>query len=64
MFLDVLLKEGSHFQWLFEKLFENKPKNNMCFYLKTVKLDKIPSIRYKMTWSHHVPNVKQHIRLY
>ena len=27
MFPGVLLKEGSHFQLLFEKLLENKPKN-------------------------------------
>ena len=28
MFLGVLLKEGCHFQLLFKKLLENKPKNN------------------------------------
>ena len=28
MFPGVLLKEGSHFQLLFEKLLEKKPKNN------------------------------------
>ena len=44
MFLGVLLKEGSHFQLLFKKLLENKPKNNMYFCLKTPKLDDIPSI--------------------
>ena len=49
MFLDVLLKEGSHFHLL-------------C--LKTPKFDNAPSIRYGMIWSHDVPNVKQHIRLY
>ena len=27
MFLGVLLKEGSHFQLLFEKLLTNKPRN-------------------------------------
>ena len=27
MILDVLLKEGRHFQLLFEKLLENKPRN-------------------------------------
>ena len=27
MFLGVLLKEGSHFQLLLEKLLENKPRN-------------------------------------
>ena len=27
MFLGVLLKESSHFQLLFEKLLENKPRN-------------------------------------
>ena len=64
MFLGVLLKEGSHFHLLFQKLLENKPKNSMYFCLKPLKLDNIPSIRYKMIWSHHVPNVKQHIILY
>ena len=34
MFLGVSLKEGSHFQLLFKKLLENKPKSNMCFCLK------------------------------
>ena len=29
VFLGVLLKEGSHFQLLFEKLLEKKPKNNV-----------------------------------
>ena len=48
MFLGVLLKEGSHFQLLFEKLLENKPKNNMYFCVKTLKLNNIPSIRYGM----------------
>ena len=64
MFLGVLLKEGSHFHLLFKKLLENTPKNKMYFCLKTQKLDNIPSIRYKMIWSHHVPNVNQQIRLY
>ena len=64
MFLGVLWKEGSDFQLFFEKLLENKPKNDMYFCLKTLKLDNIPSIRYRMISSHHVPNVKQHIRLY
>ena len=64
MCLGVLLKEGGHFHLLFEKLPENKPKNIMYLCLKTPKLDNIPSIRYKMIWYHHVPNVKQHIRLY
>ena len=64
MFLGVLLKEGSHFQLLFEKLLENKPKNNMYFCVKTLKLNNISSIRYGMIWPHHFPNVKQHIRLY
>ena len=59
MFLGVLLKEGSHFHLH----FENKPENNIYFRLKPQKLDNIPSIRYKLI-SHHVPNVKQHIRLY
>ena len=27
MFLDVLLKEGSHFQLSFEKLLKNKQRN-------------------------------------
>ena len=27
MFLDVLLKGGSHFQLLFKKLLGNKPRN-------------------------------------
>ena len=27
MFLGVLLKEGSHFQLLFEKMAENNPRN-------------------------------------
>ena len=44
----------------FEKLLENKPENIMYFWLKATKLDNIPSIRYKMIWSHHAPNVKQH----
>ena len=57
MFLGVLLKESSHFQLLFKKLVENKPKNNIYFCLKTLKPDNIPSIRYRMTWPHHVPNV-------
>ena len=48
MFLSVLLKEGSHFHLLFEILLENKPKNNMYFFLKTPKHDNIPSIRHKM----------------
>ena len=48
MFLGVLLKEGSHFQLFFEKLLENKPKNDLYFCLKTLKLDNIPSIRYRM----------------
>ena len=63
MFLRVLLKKCSHFQLLFEKLLENKPKNNMYFCLKTLKLDNIPSIRYRIIWSHHVTNVKQRIKL-
>ena len=61
MFLGVLLKEGSHFQLFFETLLENKPKNNIYFCLKILKLDNMLSIRYRMTWSHHAPNVKQHI---
>ena len=48
MFLRVLLKEGSHFQLPFEKLLEDKPKNNMYFCLKTMRLDNIPSIRKRM----------------
>ena len=48
MFLGVSLKEGSHFQLLFEKLLKNKPKNNMYFCLKTLKPDHIPSIRYRL----------------
>ena len=60
MFLGVLLKEGSHFQLLFKELLENKLKNNMYFCLKTLELDTIPLIRYRMIWPHHVPNVKQH----
>ena len=60
MFLGILLKEGSHFHLP----FENKPENNIYFCLKPPKHDNIPSIRYKLIWSHHVPNVKQHIRLY
>ena len=64
MFLRVLLKKCSHFQLLFEKLLENKPKkNNMYFCLKALKLDNIPSIRYRIIWSHHVTNVKQRIKL-
>ena len=27
MFLDVLLKEGSHFQLIFEKFLKNKQRN-------------------------------------
>ena len=64
MFLGVFLKEGSHFQLFFETLLENKPKNNICFGLKILKLDNMLSIRYRMIWSHHVPNVKQRIRWY
>ena len=56
MFLGVFLKEGSHFQLLFEKLLENNPKNSMYFCLKTLKPDNIPSI--DMIWSYRVPNVK------
>ena len=56
MFVGVLLKEGSRFQLLFENLLENKPK--------PLKLDNIPTIRYEMILSHHVPNAKQDIRLY
>ena len=52
---------GSHFQLLFEKLLQNEPKNNMHFCLKILKLDNIPSIRYKMIWTHHVQVVKQNI---
>ena len=48
MFLGVLLKEGSHFHLLFEKLLENKPLNNMHFCLNPPKLYNIPSIRNKM----------------
>ena len=59
MFLGILWKEGSDFQLFFEKLLENKPKNDMYFCLKTLKLDNIPSIRYRMIWSHDNPNVKQ-----
>ena len=47
-----------------EKLPENEPKNNMHFCVKTLKLDNIPLIRYKMIWSQHVQVIKQHIRLY
>ena len=64
MFLGVLLKEGSHFQLLLEKLLENKLKNNTYSCLKTLILDNELSIRYRMMWSHHVPNVKQHVRLH
>ena len=64
MFLGVSLKEGSRFQLLFKNLLENKPKNNMYFSLKPLKLDSIPTIRYEMILSHHVPNAKQDIRLY
>ena len=59
MFLDVLLKEGSHFHLLFEILLENKAKNDMYFCLKTPTLNNIPSIRYKMIWSQHVPNASK-----
>ena len=48
MFLGVLLKEGSHFQLLLEKLLENKLKNNTYFGLKTLILDNALSIRYRM----------------
>ena len=38
IFLGVLVKEGSHFHLLFEKLQETKPENNMYFFcLKTPK---------------------------
>ena len=47
MFLGGLLKEGSPFHLLFEKLLEKKPKNKMYFCLKSPKLDSIPSLRYK-----------------
>ena len=62
MFLGDLLKEGSHSQLLFEKLLENKARNSKTWQ----SLDKIlkPSIRYRIIWSKHVPNVKEHIRLY
>ena len=64
MFLGVSLKEGSYFQLFFETLLENKPKNNIYFCLKILKLDNMLSITYRMIWSHHVPNVKQHIKWY
>ena len=48
MFLGVLLKEGSHFQLLLEKLLENKLKNNTYFCLKTLILENALSIRYRM----------------
>ena len=64
MFLGVSLKEGSYFQLFFETLLENKPKNNIYFCLKILKLHNMLSIRYRMIWSHHVPNVKQRIRWY
>ena len=40
MFLGVLLKEGSHFQLLFEKLLNISQE--------TLKCDNIPSIRYRI----------------
>ena len=40
MFLGVLLKEGTHFELLFKKLLENKPRNPT--------LGNIPSIRYRI----------------
>ena len=39
-------------------------KNRLKISQETLKFDNIPSIRYRIIWSHHVPNVKQHIRLY
>ena len=62
MFLGVLLKEGSYLP--FEILLENKPKNNINFCLKSPKFYNIPSIRYKMIWSQHIPNAEQHQRLH
>ena len=43
-----LVEGASHFRLLFERLLENEPKNNMYLCVKTLKLDNIPSIRYKM----------------
>ena len=48
MFLGVLLNEASQFQLLFKELLENKLKNNMYSCLKTLELDTIPLIRYRM----------------
>ena len=55
MFLGVLLKEGSYFPF---------SKNCLKISQETLKLDNIPSIRYRIIWFHHAPNVKQHIRLF
>ena len=61
----LLLKEDSHFQLIFEKLLESKPKNNMYICLKTLKIDNIPLIRYRICYkSHDVANVIQHVRSY
>ena len=62
----LLLKEESHYSIIFEKLLESKSKNRMCICLKTLKIDNIPLIRYRMICykSHDVANVIQHVRLY
>ena len=49
MFLGALLKEGSHFQLLLKKylLCLKISQNDMYFWLKTLKLDNIPSHRFR-----------------
>ena len=52
------------FCWRKVAIFNHFSKNCLKISQETLKRDNIPSIRYRIIWSHHVPNVKQHIRLY
>ena len=58
------VKEGTIVDSFSKKLLQIEPKKNMHFCLKILKMQNVPSIRYKMIWSHHVQVVKQHIRSY
>ena len=53
----------SMFCWRRMAIFNYFPKNCLEITQETLKLDNISSIRYRIIWSHHVPNVKQHVRL-
>ena len=52
------------FCWRKVATFNYFSKNCLKISQKILKLDNIPSIRYRTIWSHHVPIVKQHIRSY